>query len=84
MGGGGRGKRKEDQEGWWWVSGWVGRVVESDRKASDLEPSQPFIWAALLVCLPGGGGWSDPQGQRRKQMSLQEGRDIPEDLGFTL
>lgn len=33
------------------LNGW-----ESDRKASDLEPSQPFIWAALLVCLPGGGG----------------------------
>ena len=61
------------------LNGW-----ESDRKARDLESSQPFIWAAVLVCLPGGGGWSDPWGQRRKQMSLQEGRDIPEDLGFTL
>ena len=33
------------------LNGW-----ESDRKARDLEPSQPFIWADLLVCLPGGGG----------------------------
>ena len=32
------------------LNGW-----ESDRKASNLEPNQSFTWAALLVCLPGGG-----------------------------
>ena len=77
VGGGGGGERGGGRG--LLLNGW-----ESDRKARDLESSQPFIWAALLVCLPGGGGWSDPWGQRRKQMSLQEGRDIPEDLGFTL
>lgn len=32
------------------LNGW-----ESDRKGSNLEPNCSFIWAALLVCLPGGG-----------------------------
>lgn len=32
------------------LNGW-----ESDRKVDSLEPNRSFIWAALLVCLPGGG-----------------------------
>lgn len=84
-GGGGREKRKEDQEGWWWVSGWVEMEVEGvcfavggkvTGRLATLSQSFPLFGMHSLSSSPGEGVCSNPLGQRRKQMNLQEGRDI--------
>lgn len=90
MGGGGRGKRKEDQEGWWWVSGMVverGLLLngwESDRKASNLEPNWSFIWAALLVCLPGGGSLQQSTGTEKEADDPSGRQGHPLEVGIYL
>lgn len=92
MGAGGRGKRKEEQEGWCGLSGWVGMEVEGvccgrGRKVTGrLETSSqtdPLFGLDCCSVSRGEGDCSHPGGQRRKQMSLQEGEAIPEDLRFT-
>lgn len=63
--GGGRKGKEEGRPGRVVVGEWVGGDVggrslllngwESDRKVGSLEPKSSFIWAALLVYVPGGG-----------------------------
>ena len=87
LGGRGRKGKEEGRPGRVVVGEWVGgdgggrssllNGWESDRKGNNLEPNQSFIWAALWSISLGEGVCGCPGGQRRKQMSLQEGRDLP-------